>query len=74
MTDVYYLHRSRTSPTMIATKTATLAPGSLKAYYQAKIEASEILINQETQNLRHLEAQQNTLNFYDFTDITAWLV
>ncbi|KAM6492443.1 endopeptidase [Amanita muscaria] len=47
---------------MIITKTATLAPGSLKSYYQAKIEASEILINQKTQNLRRLEAQRNTLN------------
>ena len=44
------------------TRTATLAPGSLKSYYQAKIEASEIVINQKTQNLRRLEAQRNTLN------------
>ncbi|KAF8663657.1 hypothetical protein AX16_000899 [Volvariella volvacea WC 439] len=45
----------------VATKLPT-APGSLKAYYQAKIEAAEILINQKTQNLRRLEAQRNALN------------
>jgi 26S proteasome regulatory subunit T6 len=39
------------------------APQSgIKAYYQAKIEAAELLINQKTQNLRRLEAQRNALN------------
>ncbi|KAL1683136.1 P-loop containing nucleoside triphosphate hydrolase protein [Schizophyllum commune] len=38
------------------------APGGIKAYYQAKIEAAELLINQKTQNLRRLEAQRNALN------------
>lgn len=37
-------------------------PGGVKSYYQAKIEAAEILINQKTQNLRRLEAQRNALN------------
>ncbi|KAF9269111.1 26S proteasome regulatory complex, ATPase RPT6 [Marasmius fiardii PR-910] len=37
-------------------------PGGIKAYYQAKIESSELLINQKTQNLRRLEAQRNALN------------
>ncbi|KAH9166510.1 P-loop containing nucleoside triphosphate hydrolase protein [Lactarius sanguifluus] len=36
--------------------------GGIKSYYQAKIEASELLINQKTQNLRRLEAQRNALN------------
>ena len=34
----------------------------LKSYYQAKIEAAELEINQKTQNLRRLEAQRNALN------------
>ncbi|KAH6905312.1 26S proteasome regulatory complex, ATPase RPT6 [Coprinopsis sp. MPI-PUGE-AT-0042] len=34
----------------------------MPAYYQAKIESAEILINQKTQNLRRLEAQRNALN------------
>ncbi|KAI0316089.1 26S proteasome regulatory complex ATPase RPT6 [Amylostereum chailletii] len=34
----------------------------IKAYYQAKIEAAELLINRKTQNLRRLEAQRNALN------------
>ena len=38
------------------------ATGELKAYYQAKIEAAELTINQKTQNLRRLEAQRNALN------------
>jgi 26S proteasome regulatory subunit T6 len=38
------------------------APGEIKLYYQAKIEAAELLINQKTQNLRRLEAQRNALN------------
>ncbi|KAJ3519935.1 hypothetical protein NMY22_g12972 [Coprinellus aureogranulatus] len=45
----------------VATRTPT-APGGVKSYYQAKIEAAEILINQKTQNLRRLEAQRNALN------------
>ncbi|KAH6887873.1 endopeptidase [Coprinopsis sp. MPI-PUGE-AT-0042] len=48
-------------PVATTTKTA-VAPGGLKAYYQAKIESAEILINQKTQNLRRLEAQRNALN------------
>ncbi|TCD60517.1 26S proteasome regulatory subunit 8 [Steccherinum ochraceum] len=36
--------------------------GGIKSYYQAKIEAAEIEINQKTQNLRRLEAQRNALN------------
>ena len=38
------------------------SPGGITAYYQAKIEAAEITINQKTQNLRRLEAQRNALN------------
>ena len=49
-------------PTMPAGSSVTLAPGGVKSYYQAKIEAAEILINQKTQNLRRLEAQRNALN------------
>ncbi|KAG7094014.1 26S protease regulatory subunit 8 [Marasmius oreades] len=41
---------------------APAVPGGIKAYYQAKIESSELLINQKTQNLRRLEAQRNALN------------
>ncbi|KAG8785627.1 26S proteasome regulatory subunit 8 [Serendipita sp. 411] len=37
-------------------------PGGIKAYYQAKIEAAELTINERTQNLRRLEAQRNALN------------
>ena len=37
-------------------------PGGIKAYYQAKIEATELTINERTQNLRRLEAQRNALN------------
>jgi 26S proteasome regulatory subunit T6 len=36
--------------------------GGIKSYYQTKIEAAELLINQKTQNLRRLEAQRNALN------------
>ncbi|KAF9440815.1 26S proteasome regulatory complex, ATPase RPT6 [Macrolepiota fuliginosa MF-IS2] len=39
-----------------------IAPAGIKQYYQAKIEAAELLINQRTQNLRRLEAQRNALN------------
>lgn len=45
----------------VAIRTAT-APGGIKSYYQAKIEAAELTINQKTQNLRRLEAQRNALN------------
>ena len=45
---------------------ATHAPqkmsGGIQSYYQTKIEAAELLINQKTQNLRRLEAQRNALN------------
>ena len=49
-------------PKMPTAITIPIAPGGIKYYYQAKIEASEILINQKTQNLRRLEAQRNALN------------
>lgn len=45
----------------VAVQTLT-PPGGIKSYYQAKIEAAELLINQKTQNLRRLEAQRNALN------------
>lgn len=45
----------------VAVRTPT-APGGIKSYYQAKIEAAELTINQKTQNLRRLEAQRNALN------------
>ncbi|KAI0646640.1 26S proteasome regulatory complex ATPase RPT6 [Trametes meyenii] len=45
----------------VATHTPS-PPVGLKAYYQAKIEAAELEINQKTQNLRRLEAQRNALN------------
>ena len=45
----------------VATR-APVAPGSIKSYYQAKIETAELTINQKTQNLRRLEAQRNALN------------
>jgi 26S proteasome regulatory subunit T6 len=51
----------------VATKTAS--PPGLKSYYQAKIEAAELLINQKTQNLRRLEAQRNALNARGATDL-----
>ncbi|KAH7908652.1 P-loop containing nucleoside triphosphate hydrolase protein [Hygrophoropsis aurantiaca] len=41
---------------------APQTPGGVQSYYQAKIEAAELLINQKTQNLRRLEAQRNALN------------
>ena len=49
-------------PTMPTATTLPIAPGGIKSYYQAKIEAAENLINQKTQNLRRLEAQRNALN------------
>lgn len=45
----------------VAVQTAA-PPGGIKSYYQAKIEAAELEINQKTQNLRRLEAQRNALN------------
>ena len=45
-----------------ATISGTSYPGGIKAYYQAKIEAAELTINERTQNLRRLEAQRNALN------------
>lgn len=50
-------------PTMpVATLSGPSYPGGIKAYYQAKIEAAELTINERTQNLRRLEAQRNALN------------
>jgi len=46
-------------PTAVHT---TKPPGGIQSYYQAKIEAAELLINQKAQNLRRLEAQRNALN------------
>jgi cytoskeletal protein RodZ len=46
----------------VAIQTGTSYPGGIKAYYQAKIEAAELTINERTQNLRRLEAQRNALN------------
>lgn len=46
----------------VATQSQPGAPAGIKSYYQAKIEAAEIEINQKTQNLRRLEAQRNALN------------
>ncbi|KAI0790467.1 26S proteasome regulatory complex ATPase RPT6 [Abortiporus biennis] len=46
-------------PVAVQSKTQS---GGIKSYYQAKIETSEIEINQKTQNLRRLEAQRNALN------------
>ncbi|WVO18833.1 26S protease regulatory subunit 8 [Cryptococcus bacillisporus CA1280] len=44
-------------------KTPTSVPGgSVKTYYQNKIEAAELDITRKTQNLRRLEAQRNALN------------
>lgn len=55
----------------VAVRTPT-APGGIKSYYQAKIEAAELTINQKTQNLRRLEAQRNALNARG-KNITCWL-
>lgn len=46
----------------VATQSQPGAPAGIKSYYQAKIEAAEVEINQKTQNLRRLEAQRNALN------------
>lgn len=48
-----------TMPTAVRT---SVPQGGIKSYYQAKIEAAELDINQKTQNLRRLEAQRNALN------------
>ena len=51
--------------TLRAMPAALISPSpssGLKPYYQAKIEAAELEINQKTQNLRRLEAQRNALN------------
>lgn len=52
----------RLSDMPVAVSSTPTPSGGLKAYYQAKIEAAEIEINQKTQNLRRLEAQRNALN------------
>ena len=46
------------------------SPVGVQSYYQAKIESSELLINQKTQNLRRLEAQRNALNARGTYDAT----
>lgn len=46
-------------PTAVKT---SVPQGGIQSYYQAKIEAAELDINQKTQNLRRLEAQRNALN------------
>ena len=48
-------------------------PVGVQSYYQAKIEAAELLINQKTQNLRRLEAQRNALNARGMCDPTPRL-
>ena len=56
---------SRPPATLKAMPAALITPSpssGLKPYYQAKIEAAELEINQKTQNLRRLEAQRNALN------------
>ncbi|KAH9835325.1 endopeptidase [Rhodofomes roseus] len=47
---------------MARTALTPVPMGGIKSYYQAKIEAAELDINQKTQNLRRLEAQRNALN------------
>ena len=49
-------------PTMPVAVSPQAPSAGLKSYYQAKIEAAELEINQKTQNLRRLEAQRNALN------------
>lgn len=51
----------KSMPALLATRPQQTG-GGIKAYYQAKIETAELLINQKTQNLRRLEAQRNALN------------
>lgn len=53
----------------VATRTQKPSSG-VQSYYQAKIEAAELLINQKTQNLRRLEAQRNALNARGTYDAT----
>jgi 26S proteasome regulatory subunit T6 len=45
--------------------------GGIKSYYQTKIEAAELLINQKTQNLRRLEAQRNALNARGVSSVSS---
>ena len=52
---------------------APAPPAGLKSYYQAKIEAAEIEINQKTQNLRRLEAQRNALNARGSSTHHSWI-
>ena len=65
-TYLYPIHtallKSTITPIMLAPLKEQNHPGSVKAYYQAKIEAAELLTNTKTQNLRRLEAQRNALN------------
>jgi hypothetical protein len=58
---VHFSHIPYTFVMPVAVQPPT-APGGIKLYYQAKIEAAEITINRKTQNLRRLEAQRNALN------------
>lgn len=45
------------------TASANGAPAlGIQSFYQSKIQAYELLINDKTQNLRRLEAQRNALN------------
>lgn len=55
-------HSHAVSRTMTVAVQAPTPVGGIKSYYQTKIEAAELLINQKTQNLRRLEAQRNALN------------
>ena len=48
--------------------------GGIKSYYQTKIEAAELLINQKTQNLRRLEAQRNALNARGGSSVSAFIL
>ena len=47
---------------MLSAEHVHATSGGIQFYYQSKIEAAELLINQKTQNLRRLEAQRNALN------------
>jgi len=67
-------------PAMPVAVRTPLAPGGIKSYYQAKVEAAEITINQKTQNLRRLEAQRNALNargvlyLFQYTETLAYYI
>lgn len=61
MNCIEYVSDSKLTLEAVDLKPASV-PGGIKAYYQAKIEAAELTINQKTQNLRRLEAQRNALN------------